>query len=182
MLGAAGGVGLAAIQVATMAGADVIAAAGDKQRLDLCRKAGAVQVINYREENLKDRLVELAPRGVDVVVDLVGGQFSEPVLRSMAWRGRYLVVGFASGDIPKFPAHLILLKGCQVLGVFWDELLRRESDNARQQIDSICSAWSRGELCPLHVTERSLDEAAAALEALVGRRISGKQIIRIGDA
>jgi NADPH2:quinone reductase len=177
VLGAAGGVGLAAIQIAARAGARVIAAAGDAQRLQLCHEAGAGELIDYRREDLRQALRKLAPRGVDIALDVVGGDKSDAVLRAMSWRGRYLVVGFASGEIPALRANLVLLKGCQVLGVEWNQLLQREPDNARSQLERLFDAWSNGELLPTLIRLWPLEQAVDALRALAERRSSGKQIL-----
>ena len=120
VLGAAGGVGTTAIELGKLMGAKVIAAASTDEKLELCRQLGADEVINYSTTSLKDALKALTGgRGVDVVYDPVGGDYAEPAVRSMAWNGRYLVIGFASGPIPKIPLNLTLLKGCSIVGVFW---------------------------------------------------------------
>ena len=129
VLGAAGGIGIAAIELAKAAGARVIAAASSDDKLAVCRDQGADETINYQTEDLRERIKGLTGgRGVDVVVDPVGGRFSQAALRSTAWRGRFLVVGFADGEIPKIPLNLVLLKGCAIVGVFWGDFIRREPD------------------------------------------------------
>src|SRR5215813_1691012 len=133
VLGASGGVGLAAIQLGKVIGARVIAAASSDAKLQVCRENGADELINYASEDLRARVRAItAGRGVDVVYDPVGGPYSEPALRDMAWKGRFLVVGFAAGDIPKVPLNLPLLKGCSVVGVFWGAFTRTEPDNNRR--------------------------------------------------
>src|SRR2546423_8073172 len=129
VLGAAGGVGLAAVELGAVMGATVIAAASSDDKLDLCREYGAAMTINYATEDLKTRVRELTGgAGADVVYDPVGGPYSEAALRSTAWEGRFLVIGFAAGDIPRIPLNLPLLKGCQVVGVFWGAFVGREPE------------------------------------------------------
>jgi len=126
VLGASGGVGLAAVELGKLMGARVIAAASTPEKLEVCKKYGADEVINYSTENLKDRIKELTDgNGADVIYDPVGGDYSEAALRATAWKGRFLVVGFAAGDIPKIPLNLALLKGCQIVGVFWGSFAKR---------------------------------------------------------
>src|SRR4051794_10392142 len=126
VLGAAGGVGLAAVELGAMMGATVIAAASTQEKLDLCRRQGATHTIDYTSEDLRERLKEITGgQGVDVVYDAVGAPYPEPALRSMAWDGRFLVIGFAAGDIPKIPLNLPLLKGCSVVGVFYGSFAAR---------------------------------------------------------
>ncbi|MBT0963830.1 NADPH:quinone oxidoreductase family protein [Denitromonas iodatirespirans] len=181
VLGAAGGVGLAALQIAKRAGARVIAAAGSEERLDLCRQHGADDTIDYAREDLKLATKTLTGgRGADVVVDVVGGDFTEQAVRAIAWRGRLLVIGFAAGAIPKIPANLLLLKGAVVAGVFWDEMLRREPDTGRRHINAITAAWADGSLAPPISARLPLARAAEALDALAGRRSAGKLIIEPG--
>jgi NADPH2:quinone reductase len=131
VLGAAGGVGIAAVELGALMGARVIAAASTDEKLAFCREHGATDVINYATDDLKTRLKGLIAGGVDVVYDPVGGSLAEAALRSTAWQGRYLVVGFASGDIPKIPLNLVLLKGCQIVGVFWGQFVMREPQKNR---------------------------------------------------
>ena len=127
VLGAAGGVGISAIEIGKAMGARVIAAASSDDKLDLCRKVGADETINYSTENLKDRINELTGgKGADVVYDPVGGPYTEPAVRALAWRGRLLIIGFAAGEIPKIPLNLALLKGCDIRGVFWGSYMKRD--------------------------------------------------------
>ena len=129
VLGAAGGVGLAAVEIGKLMGAKVIAAASTPEKLALCQEYGADEIINYQTEDLKNRIKELTDgKGADVVYDPVGGSYSEPALRATAWEGRFLVVGFAAGDIPKIPLNLALLKGCQIVGVFWGSFATRSPE------------------------------------------------------
>jgi NADPH2:quinone reductase len=181
VLGAAGGVGLAAVELGKLMGARVIAAASSAEKLAVCRAHGADETIDYAAEDLRVRLRELTGgRGVDVVYDPVGGAFSEPALRSMAWNGRFLVVGFAAGTIPSLPLNLPLLKGCSVVGVFWGGFMRNEPERNRANLDEIAQWAAEGKLRP-HVSARyPLDRAAEALDALTGRRVQGKVVLVTG--
>ncbi|RZL57993.1 MAG: NADPH:quinone oxidoreductase family protein [Variovorax sp.] len=181
VLGAAGGVGLAAVELGKLMGARVIAAASSAEKLAVCRAHGADETIDYAAEDLRVRLRELTGgRGVDVVYDPVGGAFSEPALRSMAWNGRFLVVGFAAGTIPSLPLNLPLLKGCSVVGVFWGGFMRNEPERNRANLDEIAQWAADGKLRP-HVSARyPLDRAAEALDALTGRRVQGKVVLVTG--
>ena len=145
VLGAAGGVGLAAVELGVAMGATVIAAASTDAKLALCRDHGATHTINYEDEDLKARTRELTDgRGADVVYDAVGGRFSEEALRATAWRGRFLVVGFASGIIPKMPLNLLLLKGCSAVGVYWGAFLQREPERSQANTDELLTLWQEG--------------------------------------
>lgn len=178
VLGAAGGVGLAAVQLAHAAGARVIAAAGGPERLALCREYGADTLIDYRSESLKDAVkAATGGRGADVVVDVVGGDYSEAALRATAWRGRVLVIGFAAGEIPRLPANLLLLKGCEASGVFWDELMRREPDEAARQVAQVLAGFADGRFRAPPTRACTLAEAKAALQALAARQVVGKLIV-----
>ena len=178
VLGAAGGVGLAAVELGKLMGARVIAAASSADKLEACVSRGADATINYATEDLRERVKALTEgRGVDVVYDPVGGAYSEPALRGMAWRGRFLVVGFAAGEIPKIALNLTLLKGCSIVGVFWGDFTRREPetnrDNVRQLLEWIAAGW----LKPLVSTRYPLSRGAQALRALQDRRVKGKVVI-----
>lgn len=178
VLGAAGGVGLAAIQIAKLAGARVIAAAGSEERLEFCREAGADITIDYVANDLKDAAKAATDgKGADVVVDVVGGEFTEKAIRAIAWRGRLLVIGFAAGAIPRLATNLTLLKGCHVIGVFWDEMLRREPGTSRPQIDALTAAWADGRLRPPVTRTYPLARAGEALQQLAGRRTPGKLLV-----
>lgn len=181
VLGAAGGVGLAAIQIAKDAGATVIAAAGSPERLALCRTHGADILIDYTAEDLKEAVKAATKgRGADIVVDVVGGAWSEAAVRAIAWRGRLLVIGFAAGEIPRIPLNLTLLKGCDILGVFWDELLRREPAEGAAQVAAITAAWASGHLRPPVTGRYPLARAGEALHALAQRKTAGKLVILPG--
>lgn len=178
VLGAAGGVGLAAVELGTLMGARVIAAASTKEKLALCREKGAVETINYETEDLKTRIKELTGgRGVDVVYDPVGGKFSDAALRGMAWKGRYLVVGFANGEIPQLPMNLALLKGCSVVGVFWGQFAKLEPKSNLQNTRQLL-AWIQEGKIRQHVGKRyALAEAPQALQDLMDRKMLGKGVI-----
>lgn len=177
VLGAAGGVGLAAIDVGKALGAQVIAAASSPDKLELCRQAGADLTLDYANEDLKLRAKELSGGGVDVVLDPVGGAYAEPALRTLRPGGRYLVIGFASGEIPRFPLNLILLKSCQVVGVDWGGTARRDpaiNDRLRGELSDLLAA---GKLRPRHPKTYPLEQAPQALRDLLDRKLSGKAVL-----
>jgi NADPH2:quinone reductase len=178
VLGAAGGVGLAAVQIAHAAGARVIAAAGSGERLALCTEAGADVGIDYSREDLKTAVKTATQgHGADIVVDVVGGAYTEAALRATAWRGRILSIGFAAGDIPRIPANLLLLKGCEVAGVFWDDFLRREPLAAAEQVAAIMDRFGDGRLHPRVTRTYALANAQDALFALARREAPGKLVV-----
>lgn len=178
VLGAGGGVGLAAVELGKRMGLRVIAAASSEAKRDAARTRGADEVLDYTADDVRDRLKALTGgRGVDIVYDPVGGDFAETALRNVGWGGRYLVVGFAAGGIPKLPTNLLLLKGSALVGVFWGEFVRREpvanAENTRQLL-----AWLReGALRPLISARYPLSRASDALDALLGRQAIGKLVI-----
>jgi NADPH:quinone reductase len=178
VLGAAGGVGLAAVTLGKLMGARVIAAASTDEKLALCREYGADETINYTTQPLREALSELVgKKGVDVVYDPVGGDLAEPALRSMAWGGRYLVVGFAAGPIPALPFNLPLLKGCSVVGVFWGAFAEKQPKDSAQNIRELLSFWQHSKLIPhIHATY-PLEHAADALNDMLGRKVMGKVLI-----
>ena len=178
VLGAAGGIGTATIELAKAMGARVIAAASTAEKLDLCRRLGADECINYREQNLRDELKRLTGgQGVDVVMDPVGGDLAEQALRSMAWRGRYLVVGFTDGQIPRLPLNLVLLKGCAIVGVFWGDFIRREPAAAAQDLNDLVAMYRDKRIEPLISGRYTLQDAPQAIAALAERRAQGKLIV-----
>jgi NADPH2:quinone reductase len=178
VLGASGGVGLAAIEVGKALGATVIASASTAEKLAVCREHGADDVINYSTEDLRERLKTITKgEGVDVVYDPVGGPHSEMALRSTSWRGRFLVVGFASGDIPKIPLNLVLLKGCSIVGVFWGEFQRREPDRFTEIIGQLGRWYQSGKLKPYVSETLPLDRAAEALTLMGARKVTGKLVL-----
>ncbi|HUN69566.1 MAG TPA: NADPH:quinone oxidoreductase family protein [Burkholderiales bacterium] len=181
VLGAAGGVGLAAIEIGKALGARVIACASSADKLHVCRQHGADEAINYATEDLREKIKELTGgRGVDVVYDAVGGPYTEPALRSAAWRGRLLVVGFAAGDIPKIPLNLPLLKGCSIMGVFWGDFARREPKAFAASIAQLGTWFREGKLKP-HVSQTfPLARAVEALKLMAGRKVKGKVVLTAG--
>ncbi|HEX2331890.1 MAG TPA: NADPH:quinone oxidoreductase family protein [Burkholderiales bacterium] len=181
VLGAAGGVGLAAIEVGKALGARVIACASSDDKLAVCRSHGADATINYATEDLRERIKVLTDgRGVDVIYDPVGGPYSEPAFRSIAWRGRHLVVGFAAGDIPKLPLNLALLKGASVVGVFWGDFARREPARFAESVKQLTKWYAAGLLKP-HVSETfPLEKAAEALKHMAARQVKGKVVLTVG--
>jgi NADPH2:quinone reductase len=178
VLGAAGGVGLAAVEIGKLQGAKVIAAASTDDKLEVCRSRGADMVINYAREDLKERVRALTEgRGADVVYDPVGGKYSEPALRSMAWKGRFLVIGFAAGEIPQVALNLPLLKGYSIVGVFWGEFVRREPARNRENILQLLDWVAAGKLAPLVSARYPLSGAVDALNALLQRQVTGKIVL-----
>lgn len=178
VLGAAGGVGLAAIEIGKALGARVIAAASSADKLAVCRTHGADVLIDYEKEDLREALRAATDgRGPDVVYDPVGGKYSEPALRSIAWRGRHLVVGFAAGEIPRLPWNLILLKGASVVGVFWGDFTRKERDAHLLAMRRITDWIGEGRLRPLVSARYRLADTARALEDMAARKVVGKVII-----
>lgn len=178
VLGAAGGTGMAAIQIGRLLGARVIAAASTAEKRAACLAQGAEAAIDYTAEGWRDELRALTGgRGVDVVFDPVGGAQAEPALRSMAWRGRYLVVGFAAGEIPRLPFNLALLKGCAIVGVFYGDFARREPEANRALLAELFAWVAAGRLAPHISATYPLEQAAAALEALAARRATGKLVL-----
>jgi NADPH:quinone reductase len=181
VLGAAGGVGLAAVELGKQLGARVIAAASSATKLAACQAKGADDLINYAEENLRDRIKELTNgRGVDVVYDPVGDQYAEPALRSLAWGGRYLVVGFAGGEIPKVPLNLALLKGSAIVGVFWGSFTEKEPAKSRQNLAELAQWYLAGKISPHIYHSYPLEHAAQALWDLMERRVIGKAVVVVG--
>jgi len=178
VLGAAGGVGLAAVQLGKAMGARVIAAASSDEKLEVCRANGADELINYASDDLRTRVKALtAGKGVDVIYDPVGGPYSEPALRDMAWKGRFLVVGFAAGDIPKIPLNLTLLKGCSIVGVFWGAFTKNEPERNRANNAALMNLFVEGKVKPhIHATY-PLERAAEALNEVMNKRVSGKVVL-----
>jgi NADPH:quinone reductase len=181
VLGAAGGVGLAAIEIGKALGAKVIACASSEDKLAVCREHGADATINYTAEDLRERIKILSDgKGVDVVYDAVGGPYTEPAFRSIAWRGRLLVVGFAAGEIPKLPLNLALLKGASVVGVFWGDFARREPRPFAESVRQLAAWYAEGKLRP-HVSQTlPLAQAAEALKLMAARKVKGKLVLTVG--
>ena len=178
VLGAAGGVGLAAVEIGKAIGARVIAAASTRAKLDICKQRGADALINYESEDLREALKRLTNgNGPDVIFDPVGGTFAEPAFRSIAWRGRYLVIGFAAGPIPALAWNLPLLKGASITGVFWGEFVKREPLANLAGIAELHGWMHDGKIRPLISRTYAFDEAPQALNDLLARRAAGKLVI-----
>lgn len=178
VLGAAGGAGIAAVEIAKLMGARVIAVASSEAKLAFAKAHGADDGINYTDVDLKRKLKELTlPKGVDVLYDCVGGSSAEPSLRAMAWEGRYLVLGFASGEIPRIPLNLVLLKGCAIIGVFWTSFVERSPERHRANTAQLLDWCKDGKISPhIHATFK-LAETADALLEIEGRKVTGKVIV-----
>ncbi len=182
VLGAAGGVGITAVEIAKAMGARVIAAASNDDKLDFARSAGADETINYSTESLKEQCKALTDgKGVDVVYDPVGGELALQALRALAWHGRYLVIGFACGDIPKFPANIALLKEASIIGVWWGTWAARHPADSLQNMQELAVMLAKGELTPRVTESYPLEQFAAAFDSLSSRRAQGKVILRLGS-
>jgi NADPH2:quinone reductase len=178
VLGAAGGVGTAAIQIAKAVGARVIAAASSDEKCALCRDIGADATINYASANLREELKALTGgKGPDVVYDPVGGDLAEPVFRSIAWRGRYLVIGFAQGGIPALPLNLPLLKGASIVGVFWGEFARREPQNNARALAELARWYAEGKVKPVIDRKLPMPELKQAFVRMGSRQVRGKLVM-----
>jgi NADPH2:quinone reductase len=178
ILGAAGGAGLAAVEIAKLMGARVIAVASSGDKLAFAREHGADEGINYETEDLKTRLKQLTkPKGVDVLYDPVGGAYAEPSLRAMSWEGRYLVLGFASGTIPRIPLNLVMLKGCAIIGVFWTAFVERYPEKHRANMIQLLDWCQQGLISPHIHASFALVETATALSLIEGRKVTGKVIV-----
>ncbi|MCB1611558.1 MAG: NADPH:quinone oxidoreductase family protein [Xanthomonadales bacterium] len=178
VLGAAGGVGLAAVEIAKAIGAKVIAAASTPEKLAVCRERGADEVIDYTQEDLRERLKALTGgKGVDVVFDPVGGAYTEAAFRSIAWRGRHLVIGFADGNVPALPLNLPLLKGASLVGVFWGEFAKREPKANAAGVQELLGWIAQGQLKPLVSKTYTLADAPQALIDMAAREVVGKVVV-----
>lgn len=178
VLGAAGGVGTAAIQIAKTIGATVIAVASSQEKLDYCKNLGADFTINYATEDLKIRAKEITNgHGVDVVYDPVGDKYAKPALRAIAWKGRYLIVGFAAGEIPKFPLNLPLLKGCSIVGVFWGGFFRNEPEENAKNFQTIVKWFQEGKLETNIYKKYKLEQVAEAMNAMTSKEVMGKIVL-----
>jgi len=179
VLGAAGGVGLAAIEIGKALGARVIAAASSDEKLEICRQHGADATINYSTQDLREAIkASTDGKGPDVVYDPVGGIYAEPAFRSIGWRGRYLVVGFANGEIPKLPLNLTLLKGASLVGVFWGEYVRREPKANMAAMRELMGWLAEGKIRP-HISGRyALADTPKALNDMAARKVTGKVVIQ----
>lgn len=180
VLGAAGGVGLAAVEIGKLMSARVIAAASSAEKLALARTRGADEMINYSNENLRERMKSLTEdRGADVVFDPVGGDIFDQAVRRIAWEGRYLVIGFASGRIPTLPANIALLKNASVLGVFWGAYLSRDPDVIKRSFQQLLAWYTEGRLRPHIHRTYALEDAPKALAELINRRAMGKLVLTV---
>jgi NADPH2:quinone reductase len=179
VLGAAGGVGLAAIEIGKALGARVIAAASSDEKLEICRQHGADATINYTTEDLRAAIKAATDgKGPDVIYDPVGGHYAEPAFRSIAWRGRYLVVGFANGEIPRLPANLMLLKGASLVGVFWGDFASREPKANLAAMQELMGWLAAGKIRP-HISGRyALADTPQALNDMAARKVTGKVVIQ----
>jgi NADPH2:quinone reductase len=177
VLGAGGGIGLAAIDVARHLGARVIAAASSEEKLAAARAAGAEATIAYEDEDLKERARELSGGGVDLVVDPVGDRFAEPALRALRWMGRYLVIGFAGGEIPRLPVNQVLLNNRTLLGVDWGAWTMRDPAGNQALLAELLSLAGSGALSPVEPTEYPLHDVVPALTDLQERRVAGKVVL-----
>lgn len=189
VMGAAGGVGLAAVELGKAMGARVIAAASTEEKLEICRQHGADETLLYpsdmadkaQQKAFTDQIKALAGKeGVDVIYDPIGADYAEPALRAIAWEGRYLVIGFAAGHIPAIPLNLTLLKSCQIVGVFWGAFTARDPKRNQENLAEIMSFYKAGKISP-HISGRyPLEQAADALKAMAERKVTGKVILTTG--
>ncbi len=180
VLGASGGVGLAAVELGKLMGAHVIAAASTEEKLALCREYGADETINYNKTDLKSAIKELTNgKGVDVIYDPVGGDYTEAAFRGMAWEGRYLVVGFAAGNIPKIPLNLPLLKGASLVGVFWGTFAMKDPETNMQNAVTLMKWYGEGKLKPHIHKIYDLGDTSKALQEMLNRKVKGKLVIKM---
>jgi NADPH2:quinone reductase len=177
VLGAAGGVGLSAVEIGKAIGARVVAAASTDEKCAICREHGADETINYETENLREGIKRTCGKGPDVIYDPVGGKFSEAAFRSIGWRGRHLVIGFAAGDIPAIPLNLTLLKGASLVGVFWGSFVQREPANHMKGISEMLGWMKEGKIKPRISKTYALEDAAQALRDMAARKVTGKIVI-----
>jgi NADPH2:quinone reductase len=180
VLGAAGGVGLAAIEIGKLMGAHVIACASSDEKCEFARQRGADEVVNYGRDDLRAELKRIGgANGIDVIYDSVGGPYAEPALRSIGWKGRYLVIGFAAGDIPKIPLNLVLLKGCDVVGVHWGAFVEREPELQAAEMTDIVRWCAEGKLSAHVHAVYPLADTPRALKDIAARKIMGKAILKL---
>jgi NADPH2:quinone reductase len=180
VLGASGGVGLAAVELGKLMGATVIAAASTDKKLELCRDYGADHLLNYAKTDLKSALKELTGgKGVDVILDPVGGDYAESAFRAIGWEGRYLVVGFAAGSIPSIPLNLPLLKGASIVGVFWGQFAMAQPKDNLQNTRELMTWYAQGKLSPHIHKVFALKDAPKAIEELMHRKVKGKVVVQI---
>ncbi len=178
VLGAAGGIGIAAVELGKIMGARVIASASSDDKLAVCKKHGADELINYSTQNFRSIVNEITKgQGVDVVCDPVGGSLSEQALRSTGWKGRFLVMGFASGEIPRIPLNIPLLKGNSIVGVFWSDFIRREKETYSNVLQDLTIWYLQGKLKPLISRIYPLEQVTLALNDIINRRVKGKIVL-----
>jgi len=178
VLGAAGGVGTSAIEVGKAMGAKVIAAASSEEKLAFCKELGADDGIDYEKSDLRQRILDLTRgKGADVVYDPVGGAYTEAALRATAWRGRLLVIGFASGTIPAVKLNLALLKERSLIGVYWGEWTQRDPAGQRRNVEQLAAWFAEGKIKPAVMERVSLEEAPAAMQRLLQRKVKGKVVV-----
>jgi len=178
VLGAAGGVGIAAVQIGRSMGARVIACASSEEKLALCREHGADETIDYTRENLRERIAALTGgKGPDVIYDPVGGELTEQAFRSIAWEGRHLVIGFATGEIPKLPLNLPLLKTASLVGAYWGAFIQRDARRTAEHMKELFALYSTGKVNPPVTHRYRLEEAGKALRDVMERRVKGKVVI-----
>ena len=179
ILGATGGTGLAAVEVAVQLGANVVAAGSSDEKLKVCAERGARELLNLTDANVKDAVRGLnGGKGPDVIFDCIGGPYAEPALRGIAWGGRYLVVGFAAGEIPKIPLNLLLLKGCELVGVFWGRHVKLDPAAFREQMRRLLDWTAQGAIRPHIDRVFPLEKTADALRMMENRQIKGKAIVK----
>jgi NADPH2:quinone reductase len=179
VLGAAGGVGIAATEIGAALGARVVAVAGSAEKLAIAREHGAAETVDYATEDLAGRIAELAPGGVDVCLDGVGGDAFDALSRRMAWGGRLLVVGFAGGRIPRLPANLLLLKGYAAVGVWFDLFTKREPERNAANFEELERLYAAGQLRPRVQATYPLERVAEALDEVLARRVAGKLVLTL---
>lgn len=180
VLGAAGGVGLAAVELGKAMGATVIAGASTDEKLEVCKEHGADMGVNYAKEDIKDAVRKLSGGGVDVVYDPVGDKFAEPAFRALDWEGRFLVVGFAGGEIPRLPLNLTLLKSADVRGVFWGQWIARNPEKHRQNVEEFLAMFAEGKINPRISAAYPLEDFVKAYDDIAERRAMGKVVLTMG--
>ncbi len=180
ILGASGGVGQSAIEIGKVLGAKVIACASSDEKLVSCKQLGADELVNYSKTDLKSELKRLTDgKGVDVIYDPVGGDLSEAALRAIAWNGRFLVIGFASGTIPKMPLNLTLLKGCQIVGVFWGKHIEKEPEKHQTNLSTLVHLCANGSILPRVYKLKPLIQAVDGLDLIAKRQVQGKVVLTV---
>jgi NADPH2:quinone reductase len=181
VLGASGGVGLAAVEVAKAMGARVIAGASTAEKLEIAKRHGADELVNYSGQDLKAEVKKLTGgRGVDVIYDPVGDRLADPAFRTIGWEGRYLVIGFAGGQIPSLPLYLPLVKGAAIVGVFWGDFVARDPEGHQRNMEELYAMHAQGKLNPLISARYPLDKGAEAIRSMMERKVTGKVVVTCG--